>query len=208
MNYVLRPKSLIAATVVTAGVAISAVVAYAAVGAGGGPTASPLAQLKTGAPGPDRFASAAGLNPADAKHVFTLANGVSVGVVGNALSKCLIRTIDGRTGDTCASTADIAEGHGISVGDECGTSGRNLMEITGLAPEGAVSVRLRSSDGTSKTTPVIDGAFRFDGTNPVQGAAYPIGVEWVAASGASMATAALPVEGDNFCLPTSSTPGA
>ena len=202
MNYLWRPKSLIATSVVTAVVAISAVVAYAAVGAGSGPTASPLAQLRTGAPGPDRFAGTDGLNPADAKHVFTLANGVSVGIVGNALSKCVIRTIGGRTGATCASTAAIAEGHGISVGDECGATGRNLMEIVGLAPEGATNVRLRSSDGTSNTTPVIGGAFRFDGTNPVKGAPYPIGVEWEAATGASMGTAALPVEGDNFCLPT------
>jgi hypothetical protein len=50
---------------------------------------------------------------------------------------------------------------------------------------------------------VIDGAFAFDGTNPAQGAPYPIAVEWEAANAAtSTATAALPVEGDNFCLPT------
>jgi hypothetical protein len=125
-----------------------------------------------------------------------------VAIVGDDLSKCLIRTIGARTGDMCASTSGIAEGHGISVGDECGSSGKNLMEITGLAPEGAMSARLRSSNGTSQRTPVIDGAFRFDGTNPAEGAPYPTGVEWMAASGASMGSAALPVEGDNFCLPT------
>jgi hypothetical protein len=200
MNYLRRPKSLIAASAVA--VAVGGV-AYAAADEGGGPNATPLAQLSTGAPGPDHFARADGLNPADAKYVFTLANGVSVAIVGNDLSKCLIRTIGTRTGDMCASMAGIAEGHAIAVGDECGTSGQNLMEIVGLAPAGAVSARLSSSDGTSQTTPVIDGAFRFDGTNPAESAPYPTGVEWVAPGGTSMGTAAsLPVEGDNFCLPT------
>jgi hypothetical protein len=150
----------------------------------------------------EHSAGADGLNPADAKYVFTLADGASVAIVGNDLSKCLIRTIGTRTADMCASTAAIAEGQGVSVGDECGTSGRNVMEIVGLALSGAVSARLRSSDGTSQTTSVIDGAFAFDGTNPAQGAPYPIGVEWVAGDGATIATAALPIEDDNFCLPT------
>jgi hypothetical protein len=202
MNYLRRLKSLIAVSVVTAAVAVGGIVAYAAADGGSGPDATPLEQLSTGTSGPDHYASADGLNPADAKHVFTLANGVSVGIVANSLSKCLIRSVAARTGDMCASTAAIAEGHGIAVGDECGTNGRNLMEIIGLAPEGAANARLISSDGTSQTTPVIDGAFRFDGTNPAEGAPYPTGVEWVAASGASMGTAGLPVEGDNFCLAT------
>jgi hypothetical protein len=202
MNYLRRAKSLIAASAIAVTVAVGGVAAYAAADGGSGPNATPLAQLSTGAPGPDHFASADGLDPADAKYVFTLANGASVAIMGNDLSECLIRTIGARTGDMCASTAGIAEGHGISVGDECGSSGNNLMEILGLAPEGAVSARLRSSDGTSQTTPVIDGAFRFDGTNPTEGKPYPTGVEWVAADGASMGSAALPVEGDNFCLPT------
>jgi hypothetical protein len=202
MNYLRRTKSLIAASAITAAACVSGVVAYATADAGGGPSASPVQQLRTGPPGPDHFASADGLNPADAKYVFTLANGVSVGVVENNLSKCLIRTIGTRSAATCASTAAIAEGHGIAVGDECGTSGKNLMEIVGLAPEGAVSARLRSSDGASQTTSVIDGAFRFDGTNPAEGAPYPTGVEWATTSGASLNTAPLPVQGDNFCLPT------
>jgi hypothetical protein len=196
MTYLRQPRSLIA---VTAAVVVSGV-GYAVADSGSGSNASPLAQLETGTPGPDHFASADGLNPADAKYVFTLANGVPVGIVENNLAKCLIRTVGGRTGDMCASTVAIAEGHGISVGDECGSSGRNLMEIIGLAPEGAASARLRSSDGTSQTTSVIDGAFRFDGTNPAEGAPHPTGVEWTGASGASMGIAALPVEGDHFCL--------
>jgi len=195
-----RPKSLIAGGVLTAAVVIGAV-AYAAADRGS-PNASPLEQLKTGSPGPDRFARADGFNPADAKHVFTLADGMSVGILENSGAKCLIRTAGGRSGDMCASRAAVAEGHGIAVADECGSSGRNVMEIIGLAPDGTASARLRSSDGTSQTTSVIEGAFRFDGTNPVQGAPYPIGVEWLAAGGASVGTAALPVEGDRFCLPT------
>jgi len=77
------------------------------------------------------------------------------------------------------------------------------MEITGLAPEGAVGVRLISSDGTSQSTSVASGAFRFDGTNPVAGGPYPTGIEWVGNNSNSVGTAGLPVAGDQFCLPTS-----
>jgi hypothetical protein len=202
MNHLTRSKRLGALGALTVAAAASTIVAHAAAGVPAASHASPLGALASGAGGPNGFATAQGLDPADATHVFTLADGVSVGVVGNGLSRCLIRGIAGRTAATCASTAAISEGHGISVADECGTSGSDRMEITGLAPAGAVSARLLSTDGTSRSTPVTDGAFRFDGTNPSEGAPYPIEVEWAAAGGAGTGDAALPVEGDQFCLPT------
>ena len=139
-----------------------------------------------------------------AKPLFTLANGERVGLVTNAAAKCLVRSLDGRAaGEMCATTAEIAAGHGISITDECATTGNELMEITGLAPAGAVGVRLISSDGTSQSTSVANGAFEFDGTNPVAGGPYPTGVEWIGSDGDSVGTAGLPVDGDHFCEPTS-----
>src|ERR1039458_10035393 len=70
MNYLRRPKSLIAASTIAVAVAVGGVVAYAAADGGSGPNATPLEQLRTGVSGPDHFASANGLNPADAKYVF------------------------------------------------------------------------------------------------------------------------------------------
>jgi hypothetical protein len=196
-------RGVIVVSVAAIVVAAASMGAYAAANSGSGAGVSSLQQLRTGAPGLGRFARADGLTPSDATPVFTLANGESVGVVENSAAKCLIRSLDGHSDETCATTAEIAEGKGISVGDECGSAGKNLMEITGLAPDGTVSVRMKSSDGTAQTATVVDGTFKFDGTNPAQGAPYPTGVEWVASSGATIGSADLPVQGDDFCLPTS-----
>jgi hypothetical protein len=198
-----RRRGLIVASVVMVVVAAASMGAYAAASGGSGAGVAQLQQLRTGTTGLGRFARADGLTSSDATPVFTLSNGDSVGVVESAVAKCLIRSLNGYSGETCATTAEIAEGKGISVGDECGSTGKNLMEITGLAPDGAVSVRLKISNGAVQTTAVVDGAFKFDGTNPAQGAPYPTGVEWIASSGAAIGSAGLPVQGDDFCLPTS-----
>jgi hypothetical protein len=144
------------------------------------------------------------LNASEAKPLFTLANGQRVGLVSNATAKCLVLSFSSRfAGETCATTAEIAEGHGVSIADECATTGKNLMEITGLTPEGVLGVRLISSDGTSRSTSVVDGAFKFDGTNPVASGPYPMGVEWLGSDASRVGTAGLPVAGDQFCEPTS-----
>jgi hypothetical protein len=195
-------KSLSVAGAIAIALAVSSAAAYAA--ASSSVNASPGERAATVAPGPGRQLRANGLSASDAKPLFTLANGESVGLVANDVAKCLVRSLGSRSaGETCATTAAIAEGHGVSVGDECGSSGKNLMEITGLAPEGAADVRLISSDGTSQTTSVVSGAFKFDGTNPVAGGPYPTGIEWLGSNGSSVGTAGLPVDGDQFCLPTS-----
>jgi hypothetical protein len=195
-------KSLLVAAAVTTALAVTGAGAYAA--ANSATNASPGEQAATVAPGPERQLRANGLNASDAQPLFSLANGERVGLVSNAATKCLVRSLGSRfAGETCATTAEIAEGHATSVGDECGSTGKNLMEITGLAPEGVVSVRLISSAGTSRSTSVVSGAFKFDGTNPVAGGPYPTGVEWVGSDANRVGTAGLPVAGDQFCEPTS-----
>ena len=195
-------KSLLVAGAVTTALAVSGAGAYAA--ANSGTDAGPGEQAATVAPGPERQLRANGLNASEAQPLFSLANGERVGLVSNAATKCLVRSLGSRfAGETCATTAEIAEGHATSVGDECGSTGKNLMEITGLAPEGVLSVRLISSDGTSRSTSVLSGAFKFDGTNPVAGGPYPTGVEWVGTDASRVGTAGLPVNGDQFCEPTS-----
>ena len=195
-------KSLLVAGAVTTALAVSGAGAYAA--ASSGPDASPGERAASVAPGPERQLRASGLSASEAKPLFTLANGDSVGLVSNAATKCLVRSLGSRfAGETCATTAEIAEGHATSVGDECGSTGKNLMEITGLAPEGVVGVRLISSDGTSRTTSVVGGAFKFDGTNPAAGAPYPTGLEWLGSNGSGVGRAGLPVQGDQFCEPAS-----
>ena len=84
--------------------------------------------------------------------------------------------------------------------DECGSAGNGLMEIVGIAPEGAAEVRLRFSDGSYSQEPVVEGTFKFDGQNPSQDAPYPTGVQWET-GGIWGATAPLPVHGDEFCEP-------
>jgi len=194
-------KSLLVAGAVTTALAVSGAGAYAA--ASSGTDAGPGERAATVAPGPERQLRASGLNASEAQPLFSLANGERVGLVSNAATKCLVRSLGSRfAGETCATTAEIAEGHATSVGDECGSTGKNLMEITGLAPEGVVSVRLISSDGTSRSTSVVSGAFKFDGTNPVAGGPYPTGVEWLGGDGGRVGSAGLPVNGDQFCEPT------
>jgi hypothetical protein len=192
-----RKRLLVAGAVATA-LAVTGAGAYAA--ANSGSVRSPGEQAARVAPGPERQLRASGLNASEAQPLFTLANGESVGFVSNAATKCLVRSRGSRfAGETCAGSAEIAEGRATSVGDECGPAGRNLMEITGLAPEGVLGVRLISSDGASRTTPVLSGAFKFDGTNPVAGGPYPTGIEWVGSDGGRAGTAGLPVQGDQFC---------
>jgi hypothetical protein len=202
MSKIYRRKGLTVAGILAVVAASGGVAAYATTGGGSETGAGPGQQLATVPPGPERLLRANGLNASNAVPVFSLKNGDSVGLLSGANTRCLVRTLDGRVaGESCASGAGVAEGRGISVSDECGTSGRNLMEITGLAPEGTAQVRLNISDGTSQTVPVVSGAFKVDGTNPSQGDPYPTGVEWVGNDGTSGGSAPLPVAGDEFCLP-------
>ncbi|MCW3017736.1 MAG: hypothetical protein JWN10_44 [Solirubrobacterales bacterium] len=194
-------KSRLVAGALTTALAVSGAGAYAA--ASSGTDAGPGEQAASVPPGPERQLRASGLKASEAQPLFSLANGERVGLVSNAATKCLVRSLGSRfAGETCATTAEIAEGHASLVGDECGSTGKNLMEITGLAPEGVLSVRLISSDGTFRTTAIVSGAFKFDGTNPVTGGPYPTGVEWVGSDGSRVGTAGLPVNGDQFCEPT------
>jgi hypothetical protein len=195
-------KSLLVAVSAATALAVSGAGAYAA--ANSGTDAGPGERAATVAPGPERQLRATGLNSSQAKPLFALANGELVGLVSNTATKCLVLSLGNRfAGETCATTAEIAEGHGVSVGDECGSTGKNLMEITGLAPEGVLSVRLISSDGASRSASVVSGAFKFDGTNPVVGGPYPTGLKWVGSDASTLGTAGLPVNGGQFCEPTS-----
>jgi hypothetical protein len=197
-----RRKRLMVAGVLTVAAASGGVAAYATTGGASETGAGPGQQLATVPPGPERLLRANGLNASNAVPVFSLENGDSVGLLTATNTKCLVRSLDGRVaGESCSSDAGITEGRGISVSDECGTNGKNLMEITGLAPEGTAQVRLKISDGNSQTVPVVSGAFKVDGTNPGPGDPYPTGVEWLGNDGTSGGSAPLPVTGDEFCLP-------
>jgi len=153
-------------------------------------------------PGPEAFLQAHGVSASEATPAFTLRNGQTVSTIDNGHTRCLLHGIEKLVTGNCFSEAEIAEGEGVTVLDECGTTGKNLMEITGLAPDGAAGVRLLHSDGTIASAPLTDGAFRFEGTNPAEGEPYPTSVEWVGANGGSAGTASLPVRDGKFCLPT------
>jgi len=193
------PHRTVLAAALTAA-ALGGVGAYAATGAGES-TSAPRALSV--APGPGRLTRANGLDGTGAVPVFSLANGDAVDLLASAGVRCLVRRDpSGRVvGESCATDAASAAGRGIAVSDECGASGRNLMEITGLAPQGTSEVRLNSSDGVSRSTLVMDGAFKFDGVNPRPGGPYPTGVQWLGAAGSDRGAAGLPVAGDEFCLP-------
>ncbi len=180
-----------------AAIAVGVVVAYA----GGATDSSPVAQLESH-PGPEAFLRAHGVSASQAQPAFTLNNGEAVGVIDSGGIRCFTLSV-GTThvSGHCSSETDIAKGDAINVHDEC--SGKNSMAIYGLAPKGAVAVRLEKSDGTSETASVVRGAFSFSGTNPAAGAAYPTGVEWLAEGGSSLGSAPLPVSAGQFCLPTS-----
>jgi len=174
---------------------------YSAISAGDDRESTPVEQLAAEPVGQGRFARAYGMSVTEGAEVFTLGNGARISVAETATAKCLFIAKDGDVGETCDSNVAINEGKAIDVADECGSSGENRMEITGLAPNSAARVRLNLSDGPGGTTPVTDGAFKFDGANPASTAPYPTGVTWIASDGAPAGEAALPVEGDKFCLP-------
>ena len=173
---------------------------YSAISAGEERGPTPVEQLRTQPPGPGRFARAYGLNVTEATPAFTLANGATVSVVESATAKCMLTRHDGGLGETCDTRVAIEDGQAMSVTDECGTTGGDLMEITGLAPGGVATVRLEVSDGSRQTAVVTRGAFKFDGTNPAANAPYPTGVAWITKGGGNAGNAPLPVEGDRFCL--------
>jgi hypothetical protein len=196
-----RQKGVVVGGLIAVAVGLGGVGAYAATGHNGdAQSVSPGEQIAGVPTGPWRMVRANGLNAQDATHVFSLRNGESVGIVGDATAKCLVRTLGSRqAGEGCSLVSGLAQGNGITVSDECGSGEKGFMEILGLAPTSAASVRLLSSDGTSQLTSVVNGAFRFEGMNPPKGAPYPTGVEWVSGAGTGAGTAPLPVGGDGFC---------
>jgi hypothetical protein len=166
-----------------------------------GDSGSPAEQIEAH-PGPEAFLQAHGVSASESEPAFTLENGQTVSTIHNGQTRCLLHGIGERVTGNCFSEAEIAEGEAVTVLDECGTSGRNLMEITGLAPDGTGGVRLSHSDGSTEDVAITDGAFKFEGTNPAQGEPYPTSVEWIGENGSSKGTAALPVGEGKFCLPT------
>jgi hypothetical protein len=185
------------------GILVAAIgVSFAAYALADGAPGGTVAQMKS-APGPEAFVQSYGLTSSEGQLAFTLKDGESVKVLEKGSSRCLLHGVGSHFDGRCFPDAAVNEGSGISVYDECGTSGKNLMEITGLAPAGVSGVRLLSSDGTSQETSVVDGAFRFEGTNPGQGDPYPTSVQWIKSSSGAGGSAQLPVSGGQFCLPTS-----
>jgi hypothetical protein len=174
---------------------------YAAVASRGTAPATAAQAAARTVPGPKRLVRGYELRGAKAIPVFTLKNGEHVKVLKGRGVRCLLRTRHGRvSGEACASAAAVHGESAILVTDECGSSGENRMEITGLAPEDTTSVRLKESDGSSHVTSVVEGAFRFQGTNPGAVDPYPTEVQWLH-NGTASGTSSLPVNGDEFCLP-------
>jgi len=196
MRYFRRSRLLIVA-LITAAIGVAAA-AIALADTGG----SPAEQIKAN-PGPEAFLAADKVSASQAQAVFTLKNGQAVSVIDSGSSRCLLHRIGSHTVGRCFSEAKVDEGEAITVADECGTSGKNLMEITGLAPAGATGARLAYSDGSSQDATIVDGAFKFEGTNPGQGDPYPTSVSWSGPSSATTSSSALPVSAGQFCLPTS-----
>jgi hypothetical protein len=155
------------------------------------------AQAEAKVKDPSYEVKARGLEAATPTHVFTMANGSDVSVVSNAHGRCIMPQ---HGEDRCGDPVEIAQGQTIEVLDECGARERNRMEITGLAPEGATEADLVYSNGTSLKSSVVDGAFKFDASNPATGGPYPTHVEWLDAARSSLASAGLPVRGDSFCI--------
>ncbi len=172
---------------------------YAAISAADESEQAPVEALQAEPAGKGRFARAYGMTVAEGSEVFTLANGAKISVAKTASAECLFAAKGESTGETCDSNAAIDQGKAIAVTDECGTSGEHRMEITGLAPAEAAKARLNISDSTTESTSVQGGAFRFEGTNPGEASPYPISVTWLRANNSEVTTAALPVEGDEFC---------
>jgi hypothetical protein len=154
-------------------------------------------------PRPEAFIASYGLKASEGKAAFTLQDGQTVSVIDSGSTRCMLHGVEAKVAGRCFTEEAVSAGEAITVGDECGSGGENRMEITGLAPEGTVGVRLNSSDGASQETTVVDGAFRFEGTNPAEDGPHPTGVEWLDGNGAASGSAALPVSGDGFCLPIS-----
>jgi len=175
----------------------TAAAAYASPGTSSTP-AGPNSEPPAGAQTPlGRY----GLHLADLTPAATLPGGETLDVATNSQGKCLLGEREGRPlSETCASTSGIARGEGITVNDECAPSGKQRMTIAGLAPENTTSVRLRISDGTSRSATVQNGTFGFEGTNPTSNGPYPTGVEWVSPS-TSTPVAEWPVDGNQYCEP-------
>jgi hypothetical protein len=189
--------------VMSCATAACAVGAYVANGAVSVPEPSPAAVFKASpSAGPGRLAKAYGLDPDDERYVFTLGNAEGVAILAGANAACLMRSEDAGSGETCETVAAIDRGQAVWVEDECGAAGDDRMEIIGIAPAGASSATLNYSAGPSQSADVVSGAFKFEGTNPAQGAAYPTTIDWLTDDGSSLGTAHLPVTGDEFCLPT------
>jgi hypothetical protein len=196
----MRKRRLVKVVSLMAVVAVAGLTGVVVALASGGlsPASPPVTSV---GPGPGREARAFNLASASSQPVFSLRDGEEVAIRRRNGARCLMRTLAGRlAGEVCASDSGSASGEGINITDECGSSGDQLMEITGLAPEGVTSVRLLYSDGSSVSASVEEGAFKFEGQNPSPGERYPTGVEWLGAGGA-VGAAGLPVHGDEYCLP-------
>ncbi len=191
MNARSRTKLYVTAALVCALSGVGAAAVSAAV--------SHRASKRTGGLGPASEARAIARGPSTATRVFA-ADGLNARVLGDASGRCLALVRAHRESSTCGSFAEIDEGQSIAVADECGSSGQNRMTISGLAPEGSETVRLRFSDESHLDTSVEAGAFVFQGTNPGAEDPYPVGVQWRGSGGTDLGSAELPVEGDRFCI--------
>jgi hypothetical protein len=139
-----------------------------------------------------------GLNPAAATQAFTAADGSPVSVVSDPQVSCML--IGDHAGDDhCSLNTAIAAGDGFFIGNDCSTGGPQTMRIGGFAPTNTATVEIVYTAGPGLTGRVADGAYLIESTNPVPGGPYPVRIDYLDPTGATLGTS--PIQsGNDLCM--------
>jgi hypothetical protein len=146
--------------------------------------------------GTHRVVQSWGVDPATAKPALESA-GQTVSVAESDKAACLLREDEN---DHCYSKTSIATGLGFSVTNDCSAGGDRAMLVRGFAPEGATSVEVAYSDGTTPLkAELVNGAFFLASTTPTKGEPYPSEIRYLNSGGKTVRSG--PIRGgDNLCL--------
>jgi hypothetical protein len=146
--------------------------------------------------GAHRVVRAFGVDPAAAKPALESA-GQTVSVAESDKVACLLRE-DGN--DYCFSKANIATGLGFTITNDCSAGGDRSMLVRGFAPEGAASVAVAYSDGTTPLkADLARGAYFLTATTPAKGEPYPSEIRYLSSGGKTVRSEPIR-DGDNLCL--------
>jgi hypothetical protein len=89
-----------------------------------------------------------------------------------------------------ATLSQIRAGEAFTTG-ECAGPGHNLLTLTGLAPAGTVTIRLRAPNGSTLTQPAGNGAYSFVLAPPATRPGLPNRLELLGAHGQALRTVAI-----------------